>query len=1050
MRKIYPLILLFLCLNVFSQTKNYYYNSWRLGLNLGGMWQTSDLNKNPAGFAGGFTLEKGILENKSHFFSLAIRGRLLFGNTYGFSSKKNYNVSANPALNGTYNPSVNYADTAGGAKFVYNNYKTQISEGSLELQISFNELRERTHVILNLWGGVGFSAYRTNTNLLDADGKMYNFSKIDSTGSSSNIIGSQKSFMDRSYESYAERSKNGNIFTFSPSAGIGLGYQFSQAFSMIFEYKVTFPQGMNADLLDGHAGINNHWAGKNNDFYHYAGVNFLFTLGGGHKTKDSTHHVANTTTNTNNTQNTNNQVGVTSGNTNPAFSKPTVTITNPGYSPYNSNTNTFEVKAKVYNVSSRSQLAVDFNGGSVSNYNFSGNDLSFNVNLLSGNNNVVITASNQGRSDTKSAIINYVGNPPVINLSNPLSNPFNTSSAALNISASILNIASSGDLLVKFNGSIVNTFSYNSQNDQFSIPLNLVLGNNTFEITASNNFGQDIKTISIVYTKQVEVGNTTSGNKLGLTITDPAVSNITIKTNTYNVKAKAEGASSSSQIAVTVNGVNTTFNFDANTGMITFDAPLISGANPIVVSVKSGKSSTSKSTSINYETFVGENGSKSKVICYSKDKINFQTLTILQSEWPAYQALGAYEGPCKDKKFGEEGANTDPEIVICHISVSGKKQTINILQSQWAAHQAHGDILGECPKLSAEVGEAEADKVIVICHKNEDGSKQTINIMQSKWAEHLAHGDILGACPLNTGEGGGMDQDPIITICHRKVNGSKQTITIRQSQWISHQSHGDILGACVAAGEEGGGIDKDPEITICHKNERLSQTMVILQSQWAQHKAHGDELGACPGGNPEGGNSDDGIKICHKNNDGSKQTLVVSASAWPAHQAHGDVLGECAVGTPTLGGSQQTIKICHKGENNIWQTMDVLQNQWASHQAHGDHLGSCSNLELGIDIVICHIPPGNPNNPQTLTISQNAWPAHQAHGDYLGTCAEGKIIKGGNTEGETSEPKKEPEQKTEGGQSAPRTIKGEVNKEETGKTEPKTDAGETGRTLKPR
>jgi prepilin-type N-terminal cleavage/methylation domain-containing protein len=55
------------------------------------------------------------------------------------------------------------------------------------------------------------------------------------------------------------------------------------------------------------------------------------------------------------------------------------------------------------------------------------------------------------------------------------------------------------------------------------------------------------------------------------------------------------------------------------------------------------------------------------------------------------------------------------------------------------------------------------------------------------------------------------------------------------------------------------------------------------------------------------------------------------------------------------------------------------------------------STEFGIDttfgagdetaqITICHIPPGNPDNPQTITIAQSAWPAHQAHGDYLGTC----------------------------------------------------------------
>lgn len=46
-------------------------------------------------------------------------------------------------------------------------------------------------------------------------------------------------------------------------------------------------------------------------------------------------------------------------------------------------------------------------------------------------------------------------------------------------------------------------------------------------------------------------------------------------------------------------------------------------------------------------------------------------------------------------------------------------------------------------------------------------------------------------------------------------------------------------------------------------------------------------------------------------------------------------------------------------------------------------------------VTICHIPPGNPNNPQTITISINALPAHLAHGDYIGTC-QGGGTSGGN------------------------------------------------------
>ncbi len=40
-------------------------------------------------------------------------------------------------------------------------------------------------------------------------------------------------------------------------------------------------------------------------------------------------------------------------------------------------------------------------------------------------------------------------------------------------------------------------------------------------------------------------------------------------------------------------------------------------------------------------------------------------------------------------------------------------------------------------------------------------------------------------------------------------------------------------------------------------------------------------------------------------------------------------------------------------------------------------------------LVICHIPPGNPDNSRTISISESAWPAHEAHGDSMGACGEG-------------------------------------------------------------
>ncbi|MCB0321635.1 MAG: hypothetical protein KDD60_11975 [Bdellovibrionales bacterium] len=48
-------------------------------------------------------------------------------------------------------------------------------------------------------------------------------------------------------------------------------------------------------------------------------------------------------------------------------------------------------------------------------------------------------------------------------------------------------------------------------------------------------------------------------------------------------------------------------------------------------------------------------------------------------------------------------------------------------------------------------------------------------------------------------------------------------------------------------------------------------------------------------------------------------------------------------------------------------------------------------------MTICHIPPGNPNNPQTIEISVNAWSAHEAHGDDQGECNAGGSSNSGSS-----------------------------------------------------
>lgn len=59
-----------------------------------------------------------------------------------------------------------------------------------------------------------------------------------------------------------------------------------------------------------------------------------------------------------------------------------------------------------------------------------------------------------------------------------------------------------------------------------------------------------------------------------------------------------------------------------------------------------------------------------------------------------------------------------------------------------------------------------------------------------------------------------------------------------------------------------------------------------------------------------------------------------------------------------------------------------------------DHLEAFQDADQAGNIIICHVPPGNPDAAHTLSIGQPAWQAHESHGDYLGPCTDNPQIVG--------------------------------------------------------
>lgn len=77
-------------------------------------------------------------------------------------------------------------------------------------------------------------------------------------------------------------------------------------------------------------------------------------------------------------------------------------------------------------------------------------------------------------------------------------------------------------------------------------------------------------------------------------------------------------------------------------------------------------------------------------------------------------------------------------------------------------------------------------------------------------------------------------------------------------------------------------------------------------------------------------------------------------------------------------------------DNNFFGPLAVRSNAnapWAQSGSGGSGNNNNGNGNSNNQFVtICHIPPGNPNNPQTITISVNALQAHLDHGCSIGSC----------------------------------------------------------------
>lgn len=321
----------------------------------------------------------------------------------------------------------------------------------------------------------------------------------------------------------------------------------------------------------------------------------------------------------------------------PVAPLPIVMINKPSANPFTTTQATQTVEATVKNVTSKNEIQVTFNGNHNTPFTFSESNktVSFSCNLTQGSNSFSITATNTAGVDSKSQTIIYqkpvVVQKPVVTITSPASNPFNTSLQKATVDATVLNVASSSEISVKLNGATQNSFTYNPSTKLLVFNADLVVGNNTVVITASNQGGSDSKTTTIIYklaaisevhqvdnktaagsgrdggsgrTNTAGQGGTSTSAALKppvVTFVNPAGNAANCSSKTYAVTATVSNVTGASNITVKLNGTAiTNFSFDSASQKVTFTATLIRGANTVIITGTNTVGNDSKTATINF------------------------------------------------------------------------------------------------------------------------------------------------------------------------------------------------------------------------------------------------------------------------------------------------------------------------------------------------------------------------------------------------------------------------------------------------------------------
>lgn len=269
---------------------------------------------------------------------------------------------------------------------------------------------------------------------------------------------------------------------------------------------------------------------------------------------------------------------------------PVVSVSSPSTANTTVTNASFTFTGAIQNIGNGQGISLTLNGNIIPNASFVNGQISANLNLTSGLNQIVLSAVNNCGTDSQTTNITFDQCiPPVVSIQNPLDLFYGVNSPIFPFQATVLNIPGTQGINLTVAGSPVNTF--NLVNTNFTSTLNLPEGVNEIVLTATNACGTSTQSRTIRYQSCIPpVVNVT---------TDPSSGGTTNATN-FNFTASVTNFAPSTVIQLMLNGINVT-NFNNLNGVISANLTLVPGSNEVILTATSTCGSDSKSYLITFD-----------------------------------------------------------------------------------------------------------------------------------------------------------------------------------------------------------------------------------------------------------------------------------------------------------------------------------------------------------------------------------------------------------------------------------------------------------------